>query len=147
MTTTLKTPSLDALEATLRTLARGVEIVPEVPRSEQLKLSSLARRQRDLLAPTVAMEQSALRFARATVSEALRAGRMATALEIVHAMAQGVRAHVLLLSREGGGGAFRPLTPRYAAYKARKFPGRPITQATRTLYQALAQARWTARRR
>ena len=147
MTTTLHTPQLDALVATLQTLARGLDVVPEVPREEAVKLDALARRQRDLLAPTLAMEQSAVRFASVVLSNALRAGRMATALELVDGMAQGVRAHVLLLSREGGGGSFRPLTAKYAAAKARKYPGRPITQASRALYQSLASVPWKARRR
>ena len=147
MTTTLKTPTLDALIGTLETLARGMEITPDVGKESGVKLTALARRQRDLLAPTEAMKQSAVRFARVVLSNALRAARMATALELVDAMAQGVRAHVLLLSREGGAGSFRPLTAKYEAAKARKYPGRPITQASRDLYRELSRVPWKARRR
>lgn len=147
MTTTLHTPQLDALIATLQTLARGLEIEPELPAKEAVKLAALAKRQRWLLAPTAAMEQSAVRFAKVVLSNALRAGRIATATELVDAMGKGVRAHVLLLSREGGGGSFRPLTAKYAAWKAKKYPGRPITQATRDLYDALSSVPWKARRR
>lgn len=147
MTTTLHTPQLDALLSTLQTLARGLEITPELPAKEAAKLEYLARKQRWLLAPTLAMEQSAVRFASVVVSTALRAGRMATGLEIADAMGKGVRAHVLLLSKEGGGGSFRKLTDKYAAWKAKKYPGRPITQATRDLYNALASVPWKARRR
>lgn len=147
MTTTLHTPQLDAMLSTLRALARGLEVTPELPGPEAAKLEWLARKQRDLLAPTYAMEQSAVRFAKVVLSNALRAGRMATATELVDAMGKGVRAHVLLLSREGGGGSFRPLTAKYAAWKAKKYPGRPITQATRDLYNALASVPWKARRR
>lgn len=147
MTTTLHTPQLDALVSTLEALARGLEIEPELPAKEAAKLGYLARKQRDLLAPTLAMEQSAVRFAKVVLSNALRAGRMATATELVDAMASGVRAHVLLLSREGGGGSFRPLKATYAAWKAKKYPGRPITQASRDLYNALASVPWKARRR
>jgi hypothetical protein len=147
VTTTLHTPQLDALLSTLQTLARGLEITPELPAKEAVKLTSLAKRQRWLLAPTVAMEQSAVRFAKVVLSTALRAGRMATATELVDAMGKGVRAHVLLLSKEGGGGSFRPLTAKYAAWKSRKYPGRPITQASRDLYNSLASVPWKARRR
>lgn len=147
MTATLVTTQLDAAIAMLSGVVKGAEIEPAVDADSRVKLRALARKQRDLLEPTPAMQQSAVRFAKARLEASLRSGRVCTAAELFDAIAQGVRAHVLLLSREGGMGRFRALTAQYAERKRRKYGSAPITQATKALYKQLASVRWVARRK
>lgn len=148
MTATLVTKDLDAAIAMLAAMEKGFEIVPEgLSVASTTKLTALKKQRRDLLAPTTALKQSILRFMRAKLSETLRARRLVTAAMLMDAGAQGAKAHALLQSREGGQGSFKPLSEKYAEYKRRKHGSAPITQATKTLYNDLARARWVARRK
>lgn len=147
MTATLNTKNLDAAIALLESAQHGFVFEPDVSDLSAVKLTALRRGGRHLLEPSKAMAQSATRFGREKLHASIRAGRICTAAELFGAMAQGVRAHVLLLSREGGMGRFKSLSEKYAAAKHRKHGSRPITQASRALYNELAAVPWKARRK
>lgn len=147
MTTTLHTPQLDGLIKLLESVARGVEVVPEVSAPSRTKLTALAKSGRNLLEATTALQQTMVRFANAALRTELQAQRVPTLAAILDAFAKGARAHVLLQSREGGQGHFKKLSDKYAEHKRRKYGTAPITQATKALYGDLARARWVARRK
>ncbi len=148
MTATLITKDLDALIALCESAQRGFTIEVEGLSSEsEIKLSALEKQGRNLFAPTKALQQSIARFMQAKLSETIRARRLVTLAVLTEAGAQGAKAHVLLESREGGQGRFKALSEKYAEYKRRKHGAAPITQATKTLYNDLARARWAGRRK
>jgi phage gpG-like protein len=53
-------------------------------------------------------------------------------------VAEAVRTAVLWRFESAGGGTWPPLSPRYAARKARQHPGQPLMRATDRLFESLA---------
>lgn len=136
-----KTPRVDKAVELVRSLDRGVTVLPQVSADSARKLLWLNASGRPFLRPARDMKQSAVRYVRAELSFE----PSASPSKLRAAMAAGVRAAVLLRFTAQQGVPLRPLTARYLAHKIRRGLDRRIGIAHWKLLAELSSAKWMAR--
>ena len=133
------TKQLDALIKNLASIntIRAIEI-HGLSAENEMKFQMLLKRGRDFTIANRELELQITRFLKALFAQ----GVTATVGQIDEAISEAVEKMIALRLRNGGGdvkGSFTPLTPEYAAWKRKHFPGSPgIGYATGELAREFA---------
>ena len=138
--------TLESYISNLEEMSKEVSAVPEgLSQASKDKLEHLRLSGRDFFQVTPALEQAAIRYAKAAIQTALVGGKRLKKEQLWAAMAEGVGKQILLRFENGGNDAsFIPLASSTLAQKSHKGQPATIGVATGKLESEMRAAKWHA---